>query len=101
MIRPEDERLFRNSDMINAELERILGRKNPSRKESSVDLSKKAKELLHEAISDMIQKQSRKVKQLLAEKTGIIQEDILQAAIQAARVSIEEEYGIKTMAREE
>jgi integrase len=69
--------------------------------ESVPKLSKKAKELLHEAISDMIQKESRKVKQLLAEKTGITQEDILQAAIQAARESIEEEYGIKTMAREE
>ena len=44
--------------------------------------------------SSFIQKESGRVKQLLARKTGITDEDILQAAIQAAKESIEEEYGV-------
>jgi len=64
------------------------------RAESIPQLSRKAKELLQEAISDIIQKESKGVKQLLAKKTGITDEDILKAAIQAAKESIEEEYGI-------
>jgi len=38
---------------------------------------------------DIIQKESKRVKQLLVKKTGITDEDILQAA----KESIEEEYG--------
>lgn len=64
------------------------------RAESMPHLSRKARELLQEAISDIIQKESNRVKQLLAKKTGITDEDILQAAIQAAKESIEEEYGV-------
>jgi hypothetical protein len=37
----------------------------------------------------------------LSQKTGITNEDILQAAIQAAKESIEEEYGIEIGAKEE
>jgi hypothetical protein len=58
-------------------------------------LPRKVKELLQEAISDIIQKESERVKQLLAEKIGITDEDILEAAIQAAKESIEEEYGAR------
>ena len=64
------------------------------RAESMPKLSRKAKELLQEAISDIIQKESERVKQLLAKKTGRTDEDILQAAIQAAKESIEKEYGV-------
>jgi len=64
------------------------------RAESMPQLSRKAKALLQEAISDIIQKESERVKQLLAKKTGITDEDILKAAIQAAKESIEEEYGV-------
>lgn len=71
------------------------------RAERMPKLTKKARELLHEAISDIIQKESQRVKQLLSKKTGITNEDILQAAIQAARESIEEEYGIESGAEEE
>jgi hypothetical protein len=62
------------------------------RAESMPQISRKAKQLLQEAISDIIEKQSKRVKQLLAKKTGITNEDILQAALQAAKESIEEEY---------
>ena len=55
--------------------------------ESIIDVKK-------EAISDIIQKESERVKQLLTKKTGITDEDILKAAIQAAKESIEEEYGV-------
>jgi len=71
------------------------------RAERMPKLTKKARELLHEAVSDIIQKESQRVKQLLSQKTGITNEDILQAAIQAARESIEEEYGIESGAKEE
>jgi len=64
------------------------------RAESMPQLSRKAKALLQEAISDIIQNESERVKQLLAKKTGITDEDILKAAIQAAKESIEEEYGV-------
>ena len=52
---------------------------------------------MQEAISDIIQKQSKRVKQFLAKKTGITDEEILQAAIKAAKESIEEEYGINIL----
>jgi len=71
------------------------------RAERMPKLTKKARELLHEAVSDIIQKESQRVKQLLSQKTGITNEDILQAAIQAAKESIEEEYGIEIGAKEE
>ncbi|MHC3130202.1 MAG: tyrosine-type recombinase/integrase [Candidatus Bathyarchaeota archaeon] len=71
------------------------------RAESMPKLTKKARELLHKAVSDIIQKESQRVKQLLSQKTGITNEDILQAAIQAAKESIEEEYGIEIGAKEE
>ena len=60
----------------------------------SVDFKGYSKELKQEAIFDIIQKQSKRVKQLLVKKNGITDEDILQAAIQAAKESIEEEYGV-------
>jgi hypothetical protein len=64
------------------------------RAESMPQLSKKARELLQEAISDIIQKEHKRVKVLLAKKTGITNDDILQAALQAAKESIEKEYGV-------
>jgi site-specific recombinase XerD len=64
------------------------------RAESMPRLSRKAKELLLEAISDIIRKESERVKRLLAKKIGITDEDILDAAIKAAKESIEEEYGV-------
>ena len=79
-------------ELLNAIKERSYIAKQ--RAESMPQLSRKAKELLHEAISDIIKKESTRVKQLLAKKTGITNEDILQAAIQAAKESIEEEYGV-------
>ena len=79
-------------EFLNAIKERsVIARQ---RAESMPQLSRKAKELLQEAISDIIQKESKRVKQLLARKTGITDEDILQAAILAAKESIEEEYGV-------
>ena len=62
------------------------------RAERMPKLTKKARELLHEAIADIIHKESQRVKQLLFQKTGITNEDILQAAHQAAREAIEKEY---------
>jgi len=80
------------TEFLNAIKERsVIARQ---RAESMPQLSRKAKALLQEAISDIIQKESERVKQFLAKKTGITDEDILQAAIQAAKESIEEEYGV-------
>jgi len=94
---------FESPDAMMEFLEAIKGRSATARQraERMPKLTKKARELLHEAISDIIQKESQRVKQLLSEKTGITSEDILQAAIQAARESIEEEYGIESGAKEE
>jgi hypothetical protein len=64
------------------------------RAENMPQLSKKAKELLQDAISDIIEKESKRVKKLLAKKTGITEEDVLQAAIRAAKEAIEDEYGV-------
>ncbi len=88
---------FESPDAMMKFLEAIKERSLVAREraENMPLLPKKAKELLHEAISDIIKKESERVKQLLAKKTGITDEDILQAAIQAARESIEEEYGIE------
>ena len=87
---------FENPTVMMEFLEAIKERSAIAREraESMPQLSRKAKELLQEAISDIIQKESERVKQLLAKKTGITNEDILQAAIQAAKESIEEEYGV-------
>lgn len=94
---------FESPDAMMEFLEAIKERSATARQraERMPKLTKKARELLHEAISDIIQKESQRVKQLLSKKTGITNEDILQAAIQAARESIEEEYGIESGAKEE
>jgi len=94
---------FESPDAMMEFLEAIKERSATARQraERMPKLTKKARELLHEAISDIIQKESERVKQLLSKKTGITNEDILQAAIQAARESIEEEYGIESGAKED
>ena len=94
---------FESPDAMMEFLEAIKERSATARQraERMPKLTKKARELLHEAVSDIIQKESQRVKQLLSKKTGITNEDILQAAIQAARESIEEEYGIESRAKEE
>ncbi len=56
--------------------------------------NKKLRELFQEAVSASIQKQTQRVKQLLSQKTGITNEEILQVAIQAAKEEIEKEYGL-------
>jgi len=56
--------------------------------------NKKLRDLFQEAVSASIQKQTQRVKQLLSQKTGITNEDILQVAIQAAKEEIEKEYGL-------
>jgi len=85
---------FESPDAMMALLEAIKERSAIARQraERKPTLTKKARELLHEAISDIIHKESQRVKQLLSQKTGITNEDILQAAIQAARESIKKEY---------
>ncbi len=88
---------FESADAMIEFLQAIEERSATARQrvETMAEPIKMAREIFKETIRDIMRKETQRVKRHLSKKTGITQEDILQAAIQAAKESIEEEYGIK------
>lgn len=88
---------FKNPEAMLEFLKAIKERSDTAkqRAEPLSPLAKKAKELFSKALSEIFERDSEKFKQILSQEINIEDDEIIQKAIQAAKDSIKQDYGIE------